>query len=735
MVRTIRALSPSALLLGATSFCLPASGTAARTASDLKAGVEACEKGDYAEGVRRLRSFARQSPKLADYADYQAAECLAADARWDEAISTLEQVWRTKPPSPLAGKAAALSAEALLKAGSPTRARETLRAHWSELEQPEGELLLAKSFDAQGDGASAAVHYQRVYFGYPGTTAEKEADKALSRLRDHLGDKYPPVLPPDVFERADRLINAKDYDRARQELNSWAAQFAGEDRELAEVRAAAAGFLAGSAREACEALRTLKVTGEDADAERLYHVTECARREDSDDALAGAMAYLERNHAQSQWRLKALVSVGNRHLVRNEPERYTPYYRACYTSFPDSTEAAHCHWKVTWSLHLGQRADASAMMREHLIRFPASDHAPAALYFLARAEETSGDTGAAKALYLKLRAAFPGSYYRIQADKRLQEAAISSAAESPAAAAPFAHLTSSRPKPLPSFQPNAASLARIGRARLLVEAGFPKWAENELRYGARNGQAYVLAMEMARTAARRNEPSQSVSYIKALAQGYLTLSFEDAPAEFWRLAYPLPYRALIQRYAAANKLDVNVLAALIRQESVFDAQAVSRSNAMGLTQVMPATGRQLARKFGIRRFRNEMLHRPDVNLRLGAYYLRATLDQFDGRIEPALAAYNAGASRVRSWLGWSEYREPAEFVESIPFAETNHYVRIVMHNAEAYRALYGRQAAPAKAVRKAATKQPAKAVKKAKAKKPVKAAQKTKAKKKKHIRR
>jgi soluble lytic murein transglycosylase len=703
--------------------------------SDLKAGVDACEKGDYTAGVRRLRSFARQSPKLADYADYEAAVCLVADARWDEAVNTLSPVWRTTPPSPLAGKAAALAAEAHLKSGSPAKARETLRAHWSELEQPDGEMLLAKSFDAQGDGASAAVHYQRVYFGYPETPAEKEADRALNRLRDQLGDKYPPVLPPDVFERGDRLIKAKDYGRARQELNAWAAQFAGEDRELARVRADAAGFLAGDTREACEALRTLKVAGDEADAERLYRVAECARREDSDEALAGALNALERNHAQSQWRLKALVSAGNRHLVRNEPERYAPYFRSCYTSFPDSTEAAYCHWKVAWSLHLGRRGEAADMLREHLAKFPASDHAPAALYFLARSAETSGDAGAAKALYLKLGAAFPASYYRIQADKRLREAAVSRAAASSVATAPFEHLTSPRPNPLPSFKPEAASLARIGRAHLLVEAGFPKWAENELRYGARNGQAFVLAMEMARTAARRNEPSQSINYIKAFAQGYLTLSFEDAPAEFWRLAYPLPYRALIQRYATANKLDMNVLAALIRQESVFDAKAVSRSNAMGLTQVMPATGKQLARKFGIRRFRNEMLHRPDVNLRLGAYYLRATLDQFDGRLEPALAAYNAGASRVRGWLGSSEFREPAEFVESIPFSETNHYVRIVMHNAEAYRAIYGRPAAPAKAVRKATTKQPAKAVRKAKAKKPAKAAQKIKAKKKKHIRR
>lgn len=113
---------------------------------------------------------------------------------------------------------------------------------------------------------------------------------------------------------------------------------------------------------------------------------------------------------------------------------------------------------------------------------------------------------------------------------------------------------------------------------------------------------------------------------------------------------------------------------------------------MGLAQVMPATGKQLSRKLGIKRFRNAMLLRPEINLRLGAYYLRSILDQFDGRWEPVLAAYNAGGSRARAWLGWGDFREPAEFVETIPFSETRHYVQVVLRNAETYRALYAGRA-------------------------------------------
>lgn len=684
---------------------MAAARVVARPPSELKAGVSACENGHYAAGASKLRAFSKRSPKLADYAGYQAAVCLVSDNRWEEAVIALDPVWRMKPRSPVLGKAALLAAQAHLDARRPAKARQVLSANWDELPRPDGELLLAKSFDALGDGANAAVHYQKVYFQYPASTAEKEAAAGLERLREQLGDKYPPAMSADMFERADLLIQARDYARARKELEAWASQFGGEDRELARVRMGAAGFLANETGTACAYLRSLASGAGEAEAERLYYLAECGRRDDSDDAIAAALATLERDHAQSPWRLKALVSAGNRHLVRNQPARYTPYYRACYASFPSAVQAAHCHWKVAWSAYLARRADARAMLREHLENFPTSDHAPAALYFLARMRETSGDAGAAKALYLKLRVLYPASYYRMLARKRLEDAALAGAKPSKAAVESLGHLASPAPNPPPSFQPDAVSLARIERARLLAEAGFADWAETELRYGARRGgQAYVLAAELARMATRRDAPAQGIRYIKAVARGYLTLSPEDAPDSFWRLAFPLPYRALVERNASANQLDPHIVAGLIRQESEFDPQAVSRSSARGLTQVMPATGKQLGRQLGIKRFHTAMLFRPEINLRLGTHYLRSILNQFDGRWEPALAAYNAGASRSRAWLSWGEFREPAEFVETIPFSETRNYVQVVLRNAETYRELYAKSApapVPARSTKKA----------------------------------
>ena len=85
-----------------------------------------------------------------------------------------------------------------------------------------------------------------------------------------------------------------------------------------------------------------------------------------------------------------------------------------------------------------------------------------------------------------------------------------------------------------------------------------------------------------------------------------------------------------------------------------------------------------------------MLYTPDVNVKIGTFYLKALVDQLQGKWEAALASYNAGKSRVNTWLASAEFHEPAEFVESIPFTETRQYVQSVLRNAEMYRRLYAK---------------------------------------------
>jgi soluble lytic murein transglycosylase len=222
-------------------------------------------------------------------------------------------------------------------------------------------------------------------------------------------------------------------------------------------------------------------------------------------------------------------------------------------------------------------------------------------------------------------------------------------------------------------------------------------AATELRFAAKSGgRAHVLAMEMARQAGLRNAPDEGLRFIKSVFPDYLGTALDAAPLEFWRLAFPLPYRQSLQRYAKAHGLDLYLLAGLIRQESEFNPQAVSPANARGLMQILPSVGRQLGRTLKAGNVRPASLFNADLNIRLGTYYFRAMVDQYKGSGESALAAYNAGTQRVDDWLTWGDFREPAEFVESIPFTETRGYVQAVLRNAWMYRRIYAVRAPSAK---------------------------------------
>src|SRR5690606_33346650 len=130
-----------------------------------------------------------------------------------------------------------------------------------------------------------------------------------------------------------------------------------------------------------------------------------------------------------------------------------------------------------------------------------------------------------------------------------------------------------------------------------------------------------------------------------------------------------------------RNLDPFMVAGLIRQESEYRPDAVSRAKAYGLMQVMPATGRSLARSLGLGAFSVRMLTRPEVNLNMGTYYLANLERSFDGRLEYALASYDAGKSRADRWKTWGTFDEPIEFIETIPFTETREYVLSVFRNA------------------------------------------------------
>ena len=157
-----------------------------------------------------------------------------------------------------------------------------------------------------------------------------------------------------------------------------------------------------------------------------------------------------------------------------------------------------------------------------------------------------------------------------------------------------------------------------------------------------------------------------------------------------RVLYPFPYRELVTREASERNIDPLFLAALIRQESAFTPAIYSPAGAIGLMQVMPATGQAVARSQGIRGFTPESLETAEINLHLGTrFWLDMERRYSDGKLPLVLSAYNAGPTRARRWRQLPEFEDLLRFTERIPFDETRGYVKAITRNVGLYQFLYG----------------------------------------------
>ena len=152
--------------------------------------------------------------------------------------------------------------------------------------------------------------------------------------------------------------------------------------------------------------------------------------------------------------------------------------------------------------------------------------------------------------------------------------------------------------------------------------------------------------------------------------------------------YPMTYAPEIRAAAAEFSLDPAYVASVVLAESSFDAEAVSSAGAIGLMQIMPATGEWIAGKLEDEPFDVQRLSQPEVNLRYGCWYLRFLLDRYDGDMYTASTAYHQGQGRVDQWLEDPEYSEDGRTLTAISSAVTDTYVSRIMESYEHYKELY-----------------------------------------------
>lgn len=154
--------------------------------------------------------------------------------------------------------------------------------------------------------------------------------------------------------------------------------------------------------------------------------------------------------------------------------------------------------------------------------------------------------------------------------------------------------------------------------------------------------------------------------------------------------YPYKYDEYISKYSDEYEIDPYLVLAVMKTESNFNKEAVSKKNAKGLMQIMDETGEWVAKEIGINYFMPSMLFDPELNIRMGCWYIKNLEKEFDDNLELILAAYNGGSGNVNKWLNDEEYSEDGENLSYIPFPETKKYVDKVKTTYNIYKYLYNK---------------------------------------------
>lgn len=315
-----------------------------------------------------------------------------------------------------------------------------------------------------------------------------------------------------------------------------------------------------------------------------------------------------------------------------------------------------------WRVRAALRASDWRQVERYIAALPEDTRtAPEWVYWLARARAAQGQASEAQALYAGI--ANEVHYYGLLAAEELGRQ--------------FA-------PPPPDTPPTAQDVARARN-----DAGLQR-ALALYRLDLRT----EAVREWLRAVRDKDAPFLVAAAQLALAEGHYDRAINTAeladPRANFNLRFVTPYRNLIEPQVRNQGLDMAWVYGLMRQESRFIAPARSSAGAQGLMQVMPATGKWVAKQIGLQGYHHGMLTDPDTNVRLGTSYMRLILDDLDNHPVLAAAGYNAGPGRARRWRDALPI-DATIYVETIPIDETRDYVKKVLANAVIYAAMFEQQ--------------------------------------------
>ncbi len=612
-------------------------------------------------------------PVLADYSLYYLAALNRDDGQTPEAKQLFQRLLSKHPDSIWSSRATlelaklAMTEHAWAQAAQYAKQTREAKSALAGVRQ-EALLILARTQEEEGRTNEAYNLYQELRRATPRSASGQSAKEHVLRLRSQSPEQFGLADDHAYLEELQLLNkegeNAKVDELARRFHNQFPTSplrtevlmlLASIYKQQGRVDEAAAAWKEIAERPGGSALAPVA----------LFNWATLLWNKDRDEEAKSIFERLSQQFPRHEKAADAWYAIGRIWQAKNDESRAAAAYDRVAALFPDTALAREGRWRQGWMAYRHGDFPQAAQKFAALAKSAANtSDGESAFYWQARSYERQGDTEKATVQFRELLNRYPDGYYALLVERRL------GITPSPLKPGP------ERTGTAPTFPPQLDRHYR--RSQELILLDMPAFAKRELdivREGVPRdtGGSLFLLSEYS----RMNGHATALRFAQELSKG---------GGSWLRYLYPQAYWSKIRTQARAKGIDPYLILALMRQESLFDPEAVSPAQAYGLMQLLPKTAARVTRVPSVA---PSALIEPDFNIDAGTTYLQQLLNMYDGNATMAIAAYNAGEGAVDKWRSRYADLAPDEFVESITYRETRNYVKLVMRNYRTYRRLYG----------------------------------------------
>jgi len=632
------------------------------------------ETKNYPSAITEYEALLKDYPKsiCAVEAQYQVAECYYNLKRYDEAIDNYKKFAEKYPEG-------SRSRTALYKAGYVYQEAQRFQEAYDQ--------------------------YQKVIRQYTDNyTARISLDKIKLLLASDSGIN---VTREDNLYMGLVLFYAQQYKDAREALSK---AINGTD-DLSEK---AAYYIAQSyqnegaftsAQKEYESLIKLYPKSEYA-IDSQYWLAQCIWKSGRPGIAIVELVKFADNYPKSDLADDAEFQIAELYKEVGQYSKAVDAYEEIANKYPNGDFADDALWNMGWCYRKLNKKDKSAMAFQRLgSQCPSSKLAGSARFWAGMDYEDAGMVQEAVNAYKEAMKS-KEKYYSDRARKRIDTLVKAEKVEKETALIQYKKIEFDEAHPVME----------------IIRQYTPTWVQVSLNYGILDDamDIYTAADEagIAQEAADYNLSicyEKIGDYRKSWAYNWRLIQLASVkdknralPKQIYMRAYPAVYMDLVFNNAKLNKVDPYLVSAVILEESRYDAKAVSRSNAQGLMQIMPDTGKMVAKQISIKDFKTDKLTEPETNIKIGAWYLSNLINNFsictrnyfaqkntkeldcsDIAVILSLGGYNAGPTRVKNWIEEYGIDDIDDFVENIPMQEPRNYIKKVIDSYETYKSLYG----------------------------------------------